>query len=73
MITLQATIIGYIDDFKLMMILSLAAMPLVLLLRKPARRPRSTTAPSWSDVPEAIDVRPLKPAVLKRQKETGAL
>jgi DHA2 family multidrug resistance protein len=29
----QASIISYIDDFKLMMILSLAAIPLVLLLR----------------------------------------
>lgn len=29
----QASIISYINDFKLMMILSLAAMPLVLLLR----------------------------------------
>jgi DHA2 family multidrug resistance protein len=29
----QATIISYIDDFKLMMILTLAAIPLLLLLR----------------------------------------
>jgi DHA2 family multidrug resistance protein len=29
----QASIISYIDDFKLMMILSLAVLPLVLLLR----------------------------------------
>jgi DHA2 family multidrug resistance protein len=36
MITLQAVIIAYIDDFKLLMILSILAMPLVLLLRKPA-------------------------------------
>ena len=36
MITLQATIIAYIDDFKFLMILTLAAIPLVLLLRKPA-------------------------------------
>jgi DHA2 family multidrug resistance protein len=35
MITEQATIIAYIDDFKLLMVLSLFAMPLVLLLRKP--------------------------------------
>lgn len=34
-ITLQATIIAYMDDFKLLMLLSLAAMPLVVLLRKP--------------------------------------
>ncbi len=32
----QASIISYIDDFKLMMILSLAAIPLVLLLRRAA-------------------------------------
>jgi DHA2 family multidrug resistance protein len=30
----QASIISYIDDFKLMMILSLAAIPLILLLRR---------------------------------------
>lgn len=30
----QASIISYIDDFKLMMVLSLAAIPLVLLLRR---------------------------------------
>lgn len=35
-VTLQATVISYMNDFKLMMILSLAAIPLVLLLRKPA-------------------------------------
>jgi len=35
-VTLQATIISYMDDFKLMMILSLAAIPLLLLLRKPS-------------------------------------
>jgi DHA2 family multidrug resistance protein len=29
----QAAIISYIDDFKLMMILTLAAIPLLLLLR----------------------------------------
>lgn len=35
-ITLQATIIAYMDDFKLLMLMSLAAIPLVFLLRKPA-------------------------------------
>lgn len=35
-ITLQSTIIAYMDDFKLLMIMALAAMPLVFLLRKPA-------------------------------------
>lgn len=42
LIQFQATIISYIDDFKLMMLLSLGAIPLVLLLRKAA-------APSGSD------------------------
>jgi DHA2 family multidrug resistance protein len=32
----QASVISYIDDFKLMMILSLCAVPLVLLLRRAA-------------------------------------
>jgi len=39
----QAAIISYIDDFKLMMVLSLAAIPLVFLLR------RAKTAPSADD------------------------
>ncbi|WP_421872467.1 DHA2 family efflux MFS transporter permease subunit [Pararhizobium sp.] len=38
-ITLQATIIAYMDDFKLLMLMSLAVMPLVLLLRKPKAPP----------------------------------
>lgn len=33
----QALMIAYIDDFKFMMIMTLVAMPLVLLLRRPAR------------------------------------
>jgi MFS transporter, DHA2 family, multidrug resistance protein len=36
LISVQASIISYIDDFKLMMILSLAVIPLVLLLRRAA-------------------------------------
>jgi DHA2 family multidrug resistance protein len=35
-ITLQSVIIAYMDDFKLLMIMSVLAMPLVLLLRKPS-------------------------------------
>ena len=37
-ITLQAQIIAYIDDFKLLMILTLLALPLIFFFRKPARR-----------------------------------
>ena len=33
MVTRQATIIAYVDDFKLLMILCLAALPFLLLLR----------------------------------------
>ena len=33
----QATIIAYMDDFKLLMLMSLFAMPLVMLLRQPKR------------------------------------
>jgi len=39
MITLQATVIAYIDDFKLLMLMALCAMPLVVLLRKPSAPP----------------------------------
>ena len=35
MITQQAQIIAYIDDFKLMMIVTLAAIPLLLVFKKP--------------------------------------
>ncbi|TCU21155.1 MFS transporter [Rhizobium azibense] len=50
LITLQSTIIAYMDDFKLLMLMSLAVMPLALILRKPRRRPHQRiTAPSWSD------------------------
>jgi DHA2 family multidrug resistance protein len=36
-VTRQASIIAYIDDFKLMLILTLIALPLVLLIRPPAK------------------------------------
>jgi DHA2 family multidrug resistance protein len=38
-ITIQATIISYMDDFKLMMILSIATVPLLLLLRRARHAP----------------------------------
>ena len=38
-VQLQAVIISYMDDFKLMMILSLAAVPFVFLLRRPGQPP----------------------------------
>jgi MFS transporter, DHA2 family, multidrug resistance protein len=35
MITQQAQIIAYIDDFKLLMIVTLAAIPLIMVFKKP--------------------------------------
>ncbi len=43
-ITRQAAMIAYIDDFKLMMIVTLAAIPMLLLVRKPARQPAAAAA-----------------------------
>ena len=36
-VTAQAQIIAYIDDFKLLMILTIAALPLIFFFRRPAR------------------------------------
>ena len=44
----QAAMIAYVDDFKLMMIIALVAVPLVLMLRKGAR-------PAGGDVHAAMD------------------
>ncbi|BCH26580.1 EmrB/QacA family drug resistance transporter [Mesorhizobium sp. L-8-10] len=45
LVTQQALMISYVDDFKLMMIVTLCAMPLVFLLRKP-RAPAQGGAPA---------------------------
>jgi MFS transporter, DHA2 family, multidrug resistance protein len=39
-ITLQAQVIAYIDDFKLLMMLTLLALPLVFFFQKPPRGDR---------------------------------
>ena len=44
-VTRQAAMISYNDDFKLMMIIVLASLPLVLLVRVPKRQPVTVTAP----------------------------
>jgi MFS transporter, DHA2 family, multidrug resistance protein len=36
-VTRQAAMVAYIDDFKLMMLISIASLPLILLLRPPRR------------------------------------
>ena len=47
LVTTQATIISYINDFKLLMVLCLIALPLVLLLR--------SANPSMSAEPVVVD------------------
>ena len=37
-ITRLATMVAYIDDFKLMIIITIACMPMLLLMRKPRKR-----------------------------------
>jgi len=44
MITNQAEMIAYIDDFKLMMIITIAVIPLLLFLRKPKTVAKATHA-----------------------------
>ena len=46
LVNVQALMISYIDDFKLMMIVTLCAIPLALLLRKPARMAPGEAAPA---------------------------
>lgn len=46
LVNVQALMISYIDDFKLMMIVTLCALPLVFLLRKPRVRPPAGDAPA---------------------------
>jgi DHA2 family multidrug resistance protein len=38
-VTRQAAMIGYLDDFRLMMVICLIAMPIILLLRSPNHQP----------------------------------
>lgn len=50
-LTRQATLIGYLDAFKLMLVVCVLAMPLVLLLRKP----KSAAAPDPHAAAAAMD------------------
>jgi DHA2 family multidrug resistance protein len=43
-VTRQATTIAYIDDFKLLMVVTLLAVPLILILRRPERAAASPPA-----------------------------
>jgi DHA2 family multidrug resistance protein len=41
-VTRQAAMVAYVDDFKMIMLIALASLPLLLLLREGRRRPPST-------------------------------
>jgi DHA2 family multidrug resistance protein len=43
-VTRQAAMVAYVNDFKLMMLIALASLPLLLLLREVRRRPPAATA-----------------------------
>jgi DHA2 family multidrug resistance protein len=45
-VTRQAAMIGYIDDFKLMMVVILVSLPLLLLIRTAKRTPAIVAAPA---------------------------
>jgi len=46
-VTRQAAMVAYVDDFRLLMLIALAAIPLLLLLRgTPRRRPEPAAAPA---------------------------
>jgi MFS transporter, DHA2 family, multidrug resistance protein len=41
-VTKQASIVAYADDFKLMMLVALVALPLIFLLRRAKAQPGET-------------------------------
>jgi len=43
-VTRQAAMVAYIDDFRLMMLIALATLPVLLLLREGRRRPLTAAA-----------------------------
>jgi DHA2 family multidrug resistance protein len=54
-ITRQAAMVGYIDDFKMMMLVILCALPLVLLIRVAPRAPVQAAAPATSSAAAGED------------------
>src|SRR5438270_13393691 len=48
-VTRQAAMVAYIDDFKLIMLIALATLPLLLLLRDARRRPPPAVATAAAD------------------------
>ena len=48
LVTQQAAILSYLDDFWLMMLLSLSAIPLILMLRGP-KKPDASAKPKTAE------------------------
>src|SRR5256714_13146031 len=48
-VTRQAAMVAYIDDFKLIMLIALASIPLLLLFREPRRRPLQAVTAAADD------------------------
>jgi DHA2 family multidrug resistance protein len=48
-VTRQAAMVAYIDDFRLMMLIALATLPVLLLLRGARRRPLTVAADDEKD------------------------
>jgi DHA2 family multidrug resistance protein len=48
-VTRQAAMVAYIDDFKLLMLIALACLPLLLLWREARRRPPPGATASADD------------------------
>jgi MFS transporter, DHA2 family, multidrug resistance protein len=48
-VTRQAAMVAYIDDFKLLMLIALASLPLLLLLREAPRRPPPAASAAADD------------------------
>ncbi len=48
-VTRQAAMVAYIDDFKLLMLIALASLPLLLLLREARRRPPPAASAAADD------------------------
>ena len=59
-VTRQAAMVAYIDDFKLMMLIALASLPLLLLLREARRRP-----------PPAAAIQPRRPTTSRFRSYPG--
>jgi DHA2 family multidrug resistance protein len=46
MVNIQAMMISYVNDFKILMMMTLIAIPFVFLLRKPKTAPVAGAAPA---------------------------